>query len=167
MRLSIVLLAAAATVALTAPAIATCELSASDAAKSPLHTRRPVLGDEVHITSGFGMRRHPLLAYMRLHAGVDWAAPTGTQVIAAGAGKVVEAKAKGEYGNAVLIDHGNGWQTLYAQLSRFDVKEGDCVTFGAFVGKVGSTGLSEGPHLHYEVRFNGQPVDPMTVEHKH
>ena len=87
-------------------------------------------------------------------------------MIAAGAGRVVEAEPKGEYGNAVLIDHGGGWHTLYGQLSRLDVRRGDCVAFGAPIGKVGSTGLSSGPHLHYEVRRNGEPIDPLTVATK-
>ncbi len=145
---------------LTGRAVA-CETAAFEAGKSPLLTRKPVIGEDVRLTSGFGLRRHPLLAIDRLHAGIDWAAPTGTQVIAAGAGRVAEAGAKGEYGNAITIDHGGGWQTVYSQLSRIEVGEGDCVAARAPIGKVGSTGLSAGPHLHFEVRLDGKAIDPM------
>ena len=136
-------------------------MAAFGAVKSPLLTRKPVIGEEVRLTAGFGMQQHPILQLPRLHTGVDWAAPTGTQVVAAGTGRVVAAEPKGEYGNAILIDHGNGWQTLYGQLSRLEVREADCVAFGAPIGKVGTTGLSSGPHLHFEVRLDGKPIDPM------
>jgi murein DD-endopeptidase MepM/ murein hydrolase activator NlpD len=162
MRITSVLLAAMASFVLIAPAVA-CDTPTAEPGKSPLHTRKPVIGEDVRLTSGFGMQRHPLLDVPRLHTGVDWAAPTGTQVVAAGPGRVVEAGPRGEYGNAVLIDHGSGWQTLYGQLLRIEVKAGDCVAFGAPIGKVGSTGLSSGPHLHYEVRRDDKPIDPMTV----
>jgi murein DD-endopeptidase MepM/ murein hydrolase activator NlpD len=140
-----------------------CELPAATA-QAPLQTRKPVVGDQVRLTSGFGMRYHPLLREKRLHTGVDWAAPSGTQVVAAGAGRVVFAETKGDYGNLVVLDHGGGWQTAYAQLSAFDVKAGDCVEYGSPIGKVGSTGRSAGPHLHFEVSRNGQPLDPMVVQ---
>jgi murein DD-endopeptidase MepM/ murein hydrolase activator NlpD len=138
-------------------------MAAFVAGKSPLVTRKPVIGEDVRLTSGFGLRRHPLLAIDRLHAGIDWAALTGTQVIAAGAGRVAEAGLKGEYGNAITIDHGGGWQTLYSQLSRIEVAEGDCVAARAPIGKVGTTGLSSEPHLHFEVRRDGNPIDPLLV----
>jgi len=140
----------------------TCE-PPPDGGQPPVQTRRPAQGDEVRLTAGFGMRFHPLLNARRMHTGVDWAAPIGTPVIAAGSGHVVFAAVKGEYGNAIVIDHGGGWQTLYSQLSRIEVSVGDCVVFGALVGKVGSTGLSSGPHLHFEVRKDGQPIDPLSV----
>ncbi len=162
MRLTSVALAALALALLVEPAAA-CDMAAGDDGKSPLQTRKPVIGEDVRLTSGFGMQLHPLLMQPRLHTGVDWAAPMETQVIAAGAGRVVEAGPRGEYGNAILIDHGAGWQTLYGQLSRIEVKQGDCVASGAPIGKVGSTGLSSGPHLHYEVRRDGKPIDPMLV----
>lgn len=152
---------------LSAPAAATCELPGGDLKRSPLQTRRPVIGEDVRITSGYGMRRHPLLALTRMHNGVDWAAPTGTPVVAAAAGRIVSAGVNGEYGNVVLMDHGGGWQTVYSQLAAFDVAEGDCVPFRAPIGKVGATGLASGPHLHFEVRFNGQPLDPMSVAAEH
>jgi murein DD-endopeptidase MepM/ murein hydrolase activator NlpD len=142
---------------------AACEMATFEAGKSPVLTRKPVMGEEVRLTSGFGLRRHPLLEIIRLHAGIDGAAPTGTQVIAAGTGRVAEAGPKGEYGNAIAIDHGGGWQTVYSQLSRIEVAEGDCVAARAPIGKVGTTGLSAGPHLHFEVRLNGEAVDPMSI----
>jgi murein DD-endopeptidase MepM/ murein hydrolase activator NlpD len=140
----------------------TCE-PPPDGGQPPVQTRRPAQGDEVRLTAGFGMRFHPLLNARRMHTGVDWAAPIGTPVIAAGSGHVVFAAVKGEYGNAIVIDHGGGWQTFYSQLSSIEVGVGDCVAFGALIGKVGSTGLSSGPHLHFEVRQNGQPIDPLSV----
>jgi murein DD-endopeptidase MepM/ murein hydrolase activator NlpD len=141
-----------------------CELPPWASGLSPLETRRPVQGDDVRITTGFGLRRHPLLEITRMHPGVDWAAPHGTPVTAAGAGRVTFAGVKGEYGNAVLIEHGGGWQTFYSQLSRIEVGEGDCVTSGALIGAIGSTGLSTGPHLHFEVHRDGSPIDPMQVQ---
>lgn len=140
-----------------------CELARGSSDKAPIETRKPVRGDDVRLTSGFGLRRHPLLEISKMHTGVDWAAPTGTPVIAAGRGRVAFAATKGEYGNAVIIDHGGGWQTLYAQLSRIEVGEGDCVAFGAQIGQVGSTGLSAGPHLHFEVVRDGSHIDPLQV----
>lgn len=151
---------------LTAGAVQACDTFTGKTGGSPVEMRKPVIGDEVHLVSGYGMRRHPLLQELRMHTGVDWAAPTGTPVVAAGAGRVVSAGDMGDYGNTILIDHGAGWQTLYAQLSGFDIRAGDCVTAGTPIGKVGSTGLSAGPHLHFEVRVNGQPIDPMTVRVK-
>lgn len=151
---------------LAAHAAQACELPASGPDSSPIETRRPLHGEDVRLTSGFGLRRHPLLEITKMHTGVDWAAAPGTPVIAAGRGQVVFAAAKGEYGNAIIIDHGSGWQTLYAQLSRIDVREGECVGFGALIGRVGSTGLSAGPHLHFEVVRDGAHLDPMRVHNK-
>ena len=135
----------------------------SRTAGTPLVTRRPVSGDDARLTSGFGLRLHPLLNERRMHTGIDWAAPTGTPVSAAGKGRVVSAGREGFYGNKVVIDHGGGWQTVYAQLDRFSVKAGDCVDAKAEIGAVGSTGLSSGPHLHFEILREGQAVDPMSV----
>ena len=140
----------------------TCELPQAGR-EPPIQTRRPAQGEDVRLTTGFGMRVHPLLNTRRMHTGVDWAAPMGTPVIAAGPGQVAFAGAKGEYGNAIVIDHGGGWQTLYSQLSSVEVGAGDCVAFGALIGKVGSTGLSTGPHLHFEVLRNGTHIDPLRV----
>lgn len=147
----------------TAGAAPACEGLAGIAGEPLVLVRKPVHGDDVRFTSGFGLRLHPLLQQRRLHTGIDWAAPVGTPVVAAAAGQVVLAEPTGEYGNAVRIDHGGGWQTLYSQLSRIDVREGDCVATGAVIAAVGSTGLSSGPHLHFEVRRDGRPIDPLSV----
>jgi murein DD-endopeptidase MepM/ murein hydrolase activator NlpD len=130
---------------------------------TPLEVRRPVRGKDVHLAAGFGMRMHPLLNLPRLHMGVDWAAAIGTPVIAAGRGRVVAAGMDGAYGNRVIIDHGAPWQTLYSQLASFSVREGDCVGAGTVIGAMGATGLSAGPHLHFEVRHHGEPVDPLIL----
>ncbi len=113
------------------------------------------------ITSSFGYRLHPILGYERLHAGVDISAPSGTEIFAAGSGKVIGAGVAGGYGNRIIIDHGGGLATLYAHLSRMSVAVGDSVVAGDLIGYVGSTGLSTGPHLHFETRENGTPVDPL------
>ncbi len=128
--------------------------------------RRPVRSEAVQFTSGFGMRRHPVLNFLRMHSGVDWSAPTGTPIMAAGNGVIEEAKFKGEYGNYVRIRHANGYSTSYAHMSRFapGVAEGTKVKQGQLIGFVGSTGLSTGPHLHYEILVNNRPVDPMAIQ---
>ncbi|GIU85298.1 MAG: hypothetical protein KatS3mg008_2073 [Acidimicrobiales bacterium] len=121
---------------------------------------RPVEGP---VVSGFGLRVHPIYQTLRLHRGVDFDAAHGDPVRAAGPGVVVAAGWRGGYGNAVVVDHGNGISTLYAHLSETSVKPGDLVDRGTVVGKVGSTGLSTGPHLHFEVRIYGRPVDPTPL----
>ena len=113
------------------------------------------------ITSPFGNRLHPILGYSRLHAGVDISAPSGTEIFAAGSGRVIGAGVAGGYGNRVIIDHGGGLATLYAHMSSMTVSEGDTVVAGDLIGYVGSTGLSTGPHLHFETRESGTPVDPL------
>ena len=127
--------------------------------------RRPVRGDNIRLADGFGWRRHPILRTLRRHAGIDWATPIGTPIMAAGAGVVEEAGRKGEFGNYIRIRHANGYKTAYAHLSRFapGVIENARVTQGQVIGFVGTTGLSTGPHLHYEVLINSQQVDPMTI----
>lgn len=119
---------------------------------------RPVPGP---ITSGFGYRFHPVLKYSRLHAGIDFRAPTGTPVRAAQSGTVLIAGWKGGYGYTVVISHGDGLTTLYGHNSRLAVKAGQYVSHGQIVAYSGSTGLSTGPHLHFEVRVNGVPKNPM------
>ncbi len=112
------------------------------------------------ITSNFGWRVHPILGTQKFHNGLDFGAPTGTPIQAAERGTVIFAGWYGGYGNAVIIDHGNGATTLYAHASRLTVQEGQVVQQGQVVALVGSTGLSTGPHLHFEVRINGEPQDP-------
>lgn len=113
------------------------------------------------ITSGYGWRVHPLLGYQRFHAGIDFGADYGTSIHAADSGTVIFAGWYGGYGNAVIVDHGNGLTSLYAHSSELYVAEGQTVQRGQAIAAVGSTGLSTGPHLHFEVRQNGEPVDPM------
>ncbi len=117
------------------------------------------------ISSRFGMRRHPVLGFTRLHAGVDFAAPTGTPILAAGAGTVVKAGRNGGYGNWVLIRHGHGMSTGYAHLNSIarGIRSGTRVRQGQVIGFVGSTGMSTGPHLHFELHRNGKPVNPLSV----
>lgn len=115
--------------------------------------------------SPFGMRRHPILGYSRMHAGVDWAAPRGTPIIAAGNGVVEEAGWSNSYGNHTLIRHANGYVSSYNHQNAIakGVTVGARVRQGQVIGYVGSTGLSTGPHLHYELIVNGTKVDPMRV----
>lgn len=116
------------------------------------------------ISSTFGARRHPILGRMRMHNGVDYAAGSGTPIVAAGSGKVAFAGWKGGYGRTVIVDHGQGQSTLYAHMSKFGkYKTGSGVDQGQVIGYVGSTGLATGPHLHYEFRLNGQHRDPLKV----
>ncbi len=118
----------------------------------------PVSGS---ITSSFGYRTHPVLGYQRLHAGTDFGAPAGAPIVAADGGVVVTAGWLGGYGNTVVISHGGGIATLYGHQSRLAVGVGARVRRGQVIGYVGSTGMSTGPHLHFEVRVNGGPVDPV------
>lgn len=113
------------------------------------------------ITSQYGYRNHPILKKKKLHTGIDIAVPSGTEIIAANSGKVIYSGYNGGYGNTVIIDHGGKISTLYAHNSKLLVKVGDKVEKGKVISKSGSTGLSTGPHLHFEVRENGQHVDPM------
>ena len=112
------------------------------------------------LTSGFGMRSHPLLGGRRLHAGIDLAAPTGTPIVATSDGVVSVADWSGGYGLLVSIEHGAGLQTRYGHMSQLAVTRGQAVRRGDIIGYVGSTGRSTGPHLHYEMRIDGQAVDP-------
>lgn len=116
-------------------------------------------------TSGFGGRRHPILGYTRMHTGVDWAAPRGTPIIASGNGLVEQAGWTGGYGRQTVIRHANGYKTSYSHQSAIaeGVVEGARVRQGQVIGYVGSTGLSSGNHLHYELMVNGTKVDPMRV----
>ncbi len=115
-----------------------------------------------NITSSFGNRKHPILRKYKLHTGVDIGAEKGASIVAANSGTVIMAQYdKNGYGNMVVIDHGGGITTLYAHASKILVKVGQEVKAGEVIAKVGSTGLSTGNHLHFEVRVNGEPKDPM------
>ena len=120
----------------------------------------PVAG---YITSGYGMRRHPILGYVRMHSGVDFAASWGSPIYAVTDGRVAYAGWHGGHGNYVRLDHGGGIATGYGHMSRIAVGPGMAVRRGQVIGYVGSTGLSTGAHLHYEVYRGGQTVDPMSV----
>ncbi|HET9620984.1 MAG TPA: peptidoglycan DD-metalloendopeptidase family protein [Kofleriaceae bacterium] len=120
----------------------------------------PVAG---RASSGYGLRADPIKHEMINHPGFDLAAPTGTQVHAAAGGTVVHAGPAGTYGNLVTVRHDNGFETRYAHLSEVDVKQGDTVAVGQDVGKVGTTGYSTGPHLHFELRRDGKPIDPAPL----
>ena len=121
---------------------------------------RPVAGS---LTSGFGGRFHPILKRWRLHTGCDFGAPSGAPIYAASGGVVVFSGAMRGYGNVVVIDHGGGLSTLYAHCSLRLAQEGQSVRRGEVIAHVGATGLATGPHLHFEVRRDGAPVDPMGV----
>jgi murein DD-endopeptidase MepM/ murein hydrolase activator NlpD len=121
---------------------------------------RPVPG---RVTSRMGDRFDPIDGHHSHHAGIDLAARTGTPVVAAGAGKVVRAGEASGYGNLVVVDHGNGTQTRYAHLDRIDVKVGDTLDAGQSLGAAGATGRVTGAHLHFEIRQDGEPVDPAAM----
>ena len=125
--------------------------------------RKPITGGVLR--SGFGMRRHPILGYTRLHAGVDYAAPRMTPILAAGNGVVEKAGRTSGYGNLIVLQHTNGYETAYAHQTKFadGIRPGVRVRQGQIIGYVGSTGLSTGPHLHFEIRVNGKPVDPLRI----
>lgn len=126
--------------------------------------RKPMTGGIFR--SGFGVRNHPILGFARVHTGVDWADDVGTPVFAAGNGVVLSADWKGGYGRHIEIQHLNGYVTTYSHLSGFarGIEHGVKVRQGQVIGYVGTTGLSTGPHLHYEVKINGNFVDPMRIK---
>jgi murein DD-endopeptidase MepM/ murein hydrolase activator NlpD len=113
-----------------------------------------------HITSGFGYRTDPFVGSPAFHAGLDFKGPTGAPIYAAAQGKVAVVGRHPGYGNCIEIDHGNGLRTRYAHMSAFSARVGQFVRAGQLIGAVGSTGRSTGPHLHFEVRLHGQPVNP-------
>lgn len=120
----------------------------------------PVAG---RITSGFGLRHHPILRFARMHSGLDFGAAWGSPIVAAADGHVVGAGWNGGYGRQVQVAHANGIVTTYSHMSGIAASPGEPVRQGQVIGYVGSTGLSTGPHLHFEVQVNGRPVDPMQV----
>jgi murein DD-endopeptidase MepM/ murein hydrolase activator NlpD len=115
------------------------------------------------ISSGFGGRKHPILGYRKMHTGVDFAAPTGTPVLAAGSGTVEYAAWNGAAGKYIRIRHTDGYKTAYFHLSKINVSAGKYVKQDQIIGKVGSTGRSTGPHLHYEVILNGKKINPKRL----
>jgi len=122
-------------------------------------SRMPLEG--AHMSSGYGMRTHPVLGGRRAHAGIDLAAPTGTPIYATADGLISKAESFSSYGLFVSIEHGAELQTRYAHMSRIAVAPGQRVKKGDIIGYVGSTGRSTGPHLHYEVRIAGEAVNPV------
>lgn len=126
---------------------------------SPLAGRfaSPVVGE---VTSPFGLRVHPILGELRMHTGIDLAVPVGRKIHSAEAGKVVFAGRKSGYGKLVIVDHQNGFCTYYGHLSDFMVGPGDTVRRGQPIARSGNTGRSTGPHLHFEIRIGGRPVNP-------
>lgn len=123
-------------------------------------SRLPVTGEGVGVSSAFGVRHDPFTGELARHAGLDIPAPHGAPILASGGGRVVAAGYKGAYGQAVVIDHGNGLSTLYGHASRLLVRVGDIVMPQQEIALVGSTGRSSGPHLHFEVIREGRRVDP-------
>ncbi len=124
---------------------------------------QPISNKELRrIASGFGMRMHPIYKTRKMHSGMDFSAPTGTSVYSTGKGKVVKVKKlrKG-YGYHVVIDHGFNYETLYAHLSKIEVRKGQRINRGDVIGLVGNTGTSTAPHLHYEVHKNGKRINPI------
>ncbi|PCK32450.1 M23 family metallopeptidase [Pseudoalteromonas piscicida] len=126
--------------------------------KTPLNGAR--------LSSNFGKRHHPVLGYTRMHKGIDFGAPVGTPIMAAGSGKVLKAGWGGGFGNRVVLEHDKGYRTLYAHLSGFakGVKAGVRVKQGDVIGYLGNTGLSQARHLHYEVHKNGKAINPLTLK---
>jgi murein DD-endopeptidase MepM/ murein hydrolase activator NlpD len=114
-----------------------------------------------YITSPFEIRRHPITGVVKLHTGVDIGAANRSKILAAGSGTVILASWYGAYGNAVIIDHGNGVSSLYGHMSSIAAQVGNPIVAGQVIGYVGSTGYSTGPHLHFEIRLDGTPTDPM------
>jgi murein DD-endopeptidase MepM/ murein hydrolase activator NlpD len=129
---------------------------------SSIPSIQPVSNKDLkYIASGFGMRIHPIYRVAKMHTGIDFTAPSGVDVYATGDGNIETAgNSGGGYGNEIVIDHGYGYKTRYAHLSAFKANRGQKVKRGDLIGKVGSTGASVGPHLHYEVEYNKTKVDP-------
>ena len=136
-------------------------LASSGSSGSPAGTGQFVFPAAGPVTSSFGWRTHPIFGDRRFHSGIDIGAPYGSPVIAADSGVVIYAGVMSGYGNVIVIDHGGGLATTYNHLSSFYVGDGQSVSRGSQVGAVGCTGYCTGPHLHFEVRVNGSPVDPM------
>ena len=138
------------------------DLNGKSIVKSLMKT--PING--ARLSSSFGMRKHPILGFNKMHQGTDFAAPTGTPIMASGSGTVTRARWCGGGGNCVKIKHNSTYQTVYAHMKNFakGIKEGKKVTQGQIIGYVGSTGMSTGPHLHYEVIVNGKKVNSQKLK---
>ncbi len=120
------------------------------------------LNKSMRLMSGFGRRLHPIHKVIKMHQGIDFSAPIGTPIQVTGDGKVTLVKHKRRgYGKYVVVDHGYGYKTLYAHMSAIDVRVGQKVKKGQMIGKIGNTGTSTAPHLHYEVRYKGKPINPI------
>lgn len=119
--------------------------------------------EESVLTSSFGMRTSPISGDLRFHKGIDLAAPEGTDVLSCKAGIVANAAWDDVYGNFIIMDHDNSTQSVYAHLSKILVRAGEIVSGGAVIGRVGTTGASTGPHLHFEIRVNGAAQDPRRL----
>ena len=133
-----------------------------DANLSSMPVLKPVADKYVNrLASGYGTRFHPILKVNKMHKGLDFAASTGTPIYATGDGAVKVSEFNSGYGNMVVLKHGNGYESLYAHMSRSKVRNGQKVKRGDVIGYVGSTGLSTGAHLHYEIHKNGEAVDPV------
>ena len=114
------------------------------------------------VTSQFGYRVHPIAGTTRLHTGMDFGVGYGVPILAADNGVVIHSGWYGGYGNTVILDHGGGFTTLYAHASSLAVNVGQTVKQGQMVSRVGSTGYSTGPHLHFELRYHGNPINPLS-----
>jgi murein DD-endopeptidase MepM/ murein hydrolase activator NlpD len=135
------------------------KLAALNDTITALPITRPV--NIFRVSSGYGPRHDPMLNRIGMHAGIDFAGRKGTPVVATAAGKVIKSGYGSGYGNMVQIDHGNGYMSTYAHLSKRNVKKGQSIKRGEKIGAVGNTGRSTGPHLHYEIRYKGGALNPM------
>lgn len=123
---------------------------------------QPIVNKQLHkLSSGFGIRKDPIYGIRKMHEGIDFAAPRGTPIYSTGAGVIRKVQRTKDYGKMIIIDHGYGYHTLYAHLSRFNIKKNDVVKRGQHIGYVGNTGKSTSPHLHYEVHHRGKKVNPV------
>ncbi|WP_299309800.1 M23 family metallopeptidase [uncultured Croceicoccus sp.] len=143
-----------------------------DNSNKPVVPTKPVMSipsrlpvENSRFSSSFGMRVHPVTGRRTGHHGLDMAAPTGTPIYATADGQIADARWNGGYGNYIRIEHGGEMETRYGHMSRMAVSAGQAVKKGDLIGYVGSTGRSTGPHLHYEVRIAGEPVDPEPYLH--
>ena len=144
---------------------ATIRRMQSSGGQRPTWVQWPTPG-QYRVTSSYGSRIHPITKKQSFHTGVDIASPYGSNIVASANGKVLFAGWQGAYGNTIIIDHGGGLSTMYAHQSRFLVKAGDEVKINQPIGKIGTSGWSTGPHLHFEVRIDGDHVNPMNYLRK-